>query len=619
MQHLKKTQNQDVNTEIESPLASDTDYEACLASFKASIAATEDGRNVPLMKKSFRQHLPSGPLAWQYYVAVLQHTIQLGCTPTPVLQCLLEKEGHLLRATGLSESVDGWVSFLDCLESLQNANHAHTSSLVRRIYGMLAQLATEGERSTKKTHDAVLLRLIKIVGDSAFTRKSKEAASAARLPYALAAKLRRSTENTVLLSHLSQSAGLKQTIITTVYSVAAAPDRFVTAARALFYMPHQRLLAQVHAITLHFANHIRGRRNLADSQRSQRMKVWLQLLQQVGSKTSTDKTLLEAALAPLAGELQNYNAPAVMRPETLVEALLLHQNLDIQLPTTTNKPRRFPALLADVLVQIQAQPKAYTNLLDVALPLIVRHAGIGVLMRCIRTMEEQRLPLSTTINFEVLLAKELNGLRARTDNFSESQLQERAFTLQACEKLINVLSRMGHALPAAMAEVADLVGTRQFDNLLSSARVNNALPVAFCDATKDLSLTERVAVVHQLAYYYSHDTTRTHREVWRSVYYLYNYLVSNSLPIGPLFTKAVVHSSIIRPLAENRFVSARRLIWVCHLVARVEGDEVAARVENHFYTWRGDLIGRAKRIYVGVGGSVQNKAHVGTMKRLGLI
>jgi hypothetical protein len=51
----------------------------------------------------------------------------------------------------------------------------------------------------------------------------------------------------------------------------------------------------------------------------------------------------------------------------------------------------------------------------------------------------------------------------------------------------------------------------------------------------------------------------------------------------------------------------------------VEGDAVAAQVEAEFYRQRGEIIRRAKEAYIGVRGSKHNKAHIGTMKRLGMI
>lgn len=534
-----------------------------------------------------------------------------------MLGCLLEKDGQLLRIADPLQNADGCAALLDCLDIIELqpsavAKRVRQSSTLRQIYANVAQLAVQAARSTTEAQDAILLRLIQKTGYHASRKGSKELASATELLCALATNLRESSENELLVSLLAHSSHAQEVVTSTVYSVAATPDRFASAERALSYMPRLQLLAQVPTITLHFASKSRGKSRSVSSTPLHRMNVWLRLLQRV------DKSLLEAAMVSLAKNMFSYDASAMVRPEILINAMLLHQDLDVRSSPVDKKTTRFQELFADVLLQVQAQPAAYSNLLNMALPLIARYAGLSLLLRSIRTMEEQKLPLSTNIDFDALIMKELGTLPARTDDLSESQLQTRAFTLQACEKLLNVLSRMGYALPARMEEVGNLVGIRQFDHLLSRAKANSSLPIAYRNS-KDLTLMERVAMVHQLAHHYSEDTTRTHREVWRSIYYLYHYLSSNSLPIGPLFTKAVVHSSIIRPLSENRFVSARRLIWVCHLVARVEGNEVAGRVENHFWTWRGDLIGRAKRIYVGVGGNKQDKAHLGTMKRLGLI
>ena len=597
----------------------DVEFEKYLGGFKTRIAVAGNVPNGLLLRQAFRRCLPPGPSVWKYYVAVIQHVHQLGCNPTPVLESLLEKDGHLLRLVNPLHDMNSLAEFMECLDNILKTKHARAPSKIHCIYGKMAESAARAERSTTEAHDAVLLRLIRHTGRSISYQGPEQLASAIKLSCVLAAKLRDSAENKLLLSHLTQSVHVRKVITSTVSHVAAAPGGFASAERALFYMPRQQLLALVPAITMHLARLARGNRNFAKPRDSRRISTWLQLLQQVDVKANTNKDLLKAAMVQLAKYSFSCDASNMVPPGFLIEAMLLDQEIDAQIPVPTKNSSHFPEQLAEILLQMKEELTTYTKLLDMALPLVAHHAGVDLLSSCIRAMEEQKLPLSTNMNFDVYIAKELDLLHSPADGLSESQLQKRAGTIQACEKLINVLSRMGHALPTRMEEVAGLSGARQFNHLLSRAKANNALPIAYRGADKDLSLTERVTMVHQLAYHYSQDTTRTHREVWRSIYYLYHYLSSNSLPIGPLFTKAVVHSSITRPLSENRFVSARRLIWVCHLVAKVEGDEVASRVENHFYTWRGDLIGRAKRIYVGVGGGKHSKAHVGTMKRLGLI
>lgn len=590
------------------------ELEQSLNSFRAGFAAAESGRSTPVLKGLFKQYLPSVPFVWNYYTAVLEHLHLVGWTAIPVLQCLLEEDGRLLRVLDPLQSPIDCAAFMDSLDMALETEHKGRRPLVHRILRVMAQSAAEARRSTTEVQDCILLRLIERTGNHVPDTKLETL-------YRLALNLSESAENKLLLSHIDVGKRVKEVIISTIRNVAAAPDGFASAERALSYMPRHQLLGVVPAITLRLAKSTTGKHNCQEQVNARNMDTWLQLVHQVDVKGDTGKQLLDAALNSLAGTLGVYRewTPFPTSPKYFVRAVLLRQGLDFQVPFAAETLPRVQNVFADVLAQLQARPDAYTAFLDLALPLVARHAGLTILLRCIRTMEEKELPLSTQMKFEPVIAHELAELQLPTADLSETQVQKRAFALQACEKLINALSRVGYALPAMTEEVAELSGIRRFDNVLVHARANHALPIACRDATTDLPLMERVVLVHQLAHHYSQDTTRTQRAAWRSVYYLYKYLHTSSLPLGPLFTKAVVHVSITRPLMENRFVSARRLIWVCHLVARVEGDEVAARLENTFYTRRGDLISRAKQTHVGAGGSKQSKAHVGTMKRLGLI
>ncbi|KAH6637611.1 hypothetical protein C7974DRAFT_389858, partial [Boeremia exigua] len=589
------------------------DLEQCLEGFKATFVAPQGGLHGLSMREAFEQHLPATPFLWKYYTAVLQYVRQTGCNADPVLKCLLRQDGRLLRIVNPLQSINECAEFMDCLDLTSKRASG------RRIFRIIAEMAGEFRRSSTEAHDIMLLRLIEHTGLQVPHTDSKEVAAATTmLLNALALKLSESVENKILLSHFAQPAKVRGVILSTVDSAADEDGSFASAERALFYMPRQQLLALVPDITSRLVNPTRGKHYSADSLNTYRLEKWFRLLHQVDIKANTDNALLNAVLVSLAKAMYHHDTKPMVPAEYFVKALLLHQHLDGQMLSPANEPRRVQTLFADVLLQMQAQPEQYTAFLNLALPLIAKHAGLHVLLCCLQTMNKQKLPLSTQMNFDSFIADRIAVLHTSTAKLAESQIQKRAFALQACEKLLHVLSRMGCALPARTKEVATLSGTRQFNNVLVHARDNHALPIVYRDLTADISLMERVALVHQLAHHYAQDTTRSHREVWRSIYYLYKFLLSNSLPIGPLFTKAVVHSSITRPLLENRFVSARRLIWVCHLVARVEGNEVAAQVEKRFFVWRGDLIGRAKRVYVSVGGSKHDHAHVGTMKRLGL-
>jgi hypothetical protein len=217
-----------------------------------------------------------------------------------------------------------------------------------------------------------------------------------------------------------------------------------------------------------------------------------------------------------------------------------------------------------------------------------------------------------------LLAKRIDFICQRT-SAKRSVQQHQAFALTACQRILEILGRMGVATETLLSRLQTIQAQRQFQHILDRALADNALPVPFRSLTPACPIEDRVGLIHQIAHQYSINNTRTQREIWRAIYFLYRYLQANSLPIGPVFSKAVVRSSITRPLSENHFISARRLVWVCQLVARVEGEEAAKKVESAFWYWRGDLIKHAKDVYVAAGGDRRDKAHVGTMRKLRLI
>lgn len=602
---------------------SDREFEKCLEAFKATLATAQAGHRE--LGDVFVQHLPSAPSLWRYYAAVLEHLGQLGHDRKPFLARLLHSNGDLLRKTNAFEGASDCAKFMEQLGSVSELQKVRDN-----ILDIIAQMVLQAKNSTTEAHDVVILRLIEHTGRNMSLKGRHRLLSAVlKRSYALASKLRQSPDKQLLLAHLAHPNRAQDVISSTVRSIAQASCDIATAERALFYMPHQHLLWLISRVTPRLANLRTSRRESTGSTMrksrsdvAQNLDVWLQLLHRVDTKAKTNGAFLHAATASLAralGTVWSKKHAARVQQEYLIKALLLRLGIDADIPLTMNEPRQFHVLFGDVLLQLRTQPTDHTALLDLALPLITEHAGSIGLLRCLQTMEELGLPLSTHVDFDSLVANEIAMLQDSTAALSQKQLQNRALIMQSCEKLLNTLDRMGHTLQARMVEVAALSGNRQFTNVLLHAKTTSALPLAFRDASTSLSLLDRVGLVHQLAVHYSQDTTRTQRATWRSIYYLYTYMKAHSLPVGPLFTKAVVQASITRPQAENQFVSARRLIWVCHLVARVEGDAAAARVEDQYWKWRGRLIGQSKRIYVGVGGNKHSKAHVGTLKRLRLI
>ncbi|KAF3047494.1 hypothetical protein E8E12_008969 [Didymella heteroderae] len=605
----------------EHTLLNRNELEQSLEDFKTGFAAAQSGRSTKRVegyfKELFQQNSPSTPYLWQYCATVLRHLDSVGGSPVPVLRVLLEGDGRFLRVLNARHSLSGCAAFLDSLDMVWENDHGRRRKpFVHRLFRVMAQLATEAEKSTTEAQDHLLLRLLERMAHRVPHTELKTLRG-------LASNLSESAENKLLLSLFDEAKQVQETIVSTICNStvrgnAAPPVGFADAVRLLSHMPRHHLLGVVPAVTLCLAKRAPGPSRdarLAISRHS--METWLCLIHQIDCKGEADNKLLDTAICSLAETLgvhvNSKWAPLPNSPKYFVKAVLLRQGLDLQVQYSAETLPRIQNVLAVVLVQLQTQPKAYTAFLDSALPLVAQHAGLVTLLRCLRTMEEEGLPLSTHTDFASVITHELAELELPAASLSHVQARERAYTLQACKRLVKVLSRAGYTLPAMTQEV------RQFNNVLENARINHALPIDRRDTAIDLPLMERIVLVHQLAHHYSTDTTLTQREAWRQIYYLYKYLDTNSLPLGPLFTKSVTHVAITRPLLENRFVSARRLIWVCHLVARVQGDAIAAQVEADFYKQRGEIIRRAKKTFIGFGGSKHNKAHIGPMKRLGMI
>lgn len=593
------------------------ELEQSLDNFKIGFAAAQSASNTKpvkgYFKQLFQQHLPSSPYLWQYCAAVLRYLDSVGGTPVPVLRVLLEGEGRILRVPNGLNGLYDCAAFLDGLDLVWENDHAtRRKPFVHRILRIIAQLVTEAEKSTTEAQDQLLLRLIERMAHRVPHTELKTLRG-------LASKLSENAENEVLLSLLEEASLVQKFVVSTICSPTfrdndLSPVGFAVAARQLSNMPQQHLLSVVSAITLRLAQTAQDRsRGLCIRQSS--METWLRLIQQIDLKGGVDIKLLDVAIGalvePLGAHINNKVSPLPDAPKYFVQAMLLRQGIDLQIKYP-EETLPLTLTLGNVLRQLQIQPRAYTAFLDAALPLVARHAGPIACLQCLRTMVEESLPLSTKADLASVINHVLAELKFPAASLSSTQALEPANILRASKRLDKVLRRTGHTL-LATTEV------RQFSNVLENARTNHALPIDRLNTAVDSTLMERVALVHQLAHHYSLDTTLTQRQAWRQIYYLYTYLDSNSLPLGPLFTKALAHASITRPLLENRFVSARRLIWVCRLVARVEGDVIAAQVEADFYRQRGEVIRRAKTAYIGAGGSKHNKANIGSTKRLGMI
>ncbi|KAF2641500.1 hypothetical protein P280DRAFT_517698 [Massarina eburnea CBS 473.64] len=239
--------------------------------------------------------------------------------------------------------------------------------------------------------------------------------------------------------------------------------------------------------------------------------------------------------------------------------------------------------------------------------------GIRRVLGFLQPLAESGVKLSSTTFLASFVAQSIQ--RARTAPLlTEKNRQHHAFALKICGELEKVATSFSVRIPEG---VKSLEARRQFKHILDRATDAHAIPLAYRNLNYDISVSESVTLLHNLADQYSIDQTRTSRQNWRSIYSLYKYLVTYGLPIGPLFSQAAVRVCLVQPMSKGDFVSARRLRFVCRLVEPAEGEEIASKIEGIFWAWRGDMIRHAKDTLVGLG--EHGRAHIRTMRRLGIL
>jgi hypothetical protein len=276
------------------------------------------------------------------------------------------------------------------------------------------------------------------------------------------------------------------------------------------------------------------------------------------------------------------------------------------------------AMLETFVSRLRMEDLPYETVVQMILMNLARHAGLQATLSFLQVVARRKLSLADPLPLYALVTQKMAALQ-KTKLVSEEARQREAFLIHAGPRILELLNQISSSHNDVQVDIASLRSRRQFEHILSSAKCRNALPLVYRNSSTSMSRVEQVHLIHQLAHQYTSTNTLSQREAWRATYYLWRYLHEHSLPVGPLFSKAVVRVAIIRPMSENRFVSAKRLLWVCRLVASVEGEDIAKKLEATFWDWRGELIKHAKDIYVSVGGDHRDKAHIGTMKSMGLI
>lgn len=632
------------------PATSDAvDIQACFDQFKTAIAQTDSTSRKQDLISAFESSCP--PLcanAWEYNVMVIEHLLERNWDPAPLL-ALAEDRPFLFTLPPTYTS-----AHRELLRHAQKISIAfpHGNRQLHALYVRLAQAAASADISIDATQDAELIAICRQLWQSSHTLGSKLCDSVRELLCAVASKLENQQTRVALhpvLAQIYSKDGSKHAIMQLISRASASLDQYVAAANVLCCMPRNLLLDIIPTYTLHLSS-VKRKSRAAVSTHKAKWSTWLELICRAEKDSALGLAFLDAAIEPLAKaafhkvskEPSTRRYTDCVRPENLLHTLLfkfaeqdavyatskltIAQSIDSSLLSISsrNEVLQPEAVVATVLSALKKACLPHGKFADAVAALLAQHGNLGTLVKFMNKLKDCRLALSETSAVDAVIQDRMNALQQQAASLTNTQVQHNALTLHNCQIISSMLRKIASVPVVERETVASTVFTavrvqRQVQHILDRADAACALPLTLRNLSTDMMLEDRVALIHQLAHQYSLDRTRSHREAWRAIYYLYKHLKEHSLTIGHLFSRAVVRTSIIRPLSEQRFVSARRLIWVCHLVARVEGEEVAKQIERDFWQWRGDLIKHAKHIHDSVGADRREKAHVSTMKKMGML
>lgn len=610
------------------------DPKACFETFRTRITGinelVHEERN-RVLSETFQKCCPAFNV-WTYNILVLRHLLHLGYDPKAILE-QHSAFNFALPPIYSPETLD----FLACLETL-GSQYPHCIQDIHQLCLRLANSVQFAKTSRSPYQDTILFMLIRQLWHTSHLQCNRLEESILQAVCLVADKLWNRVTRRTLRAIASDITQADYRITLLVGLVHQDPGLLPAATHVLSCIPRDRLSDLIPIITLRSAKTAASKTKAQGTNSLGHMHVWLQLLHQLDSRMAlSHASFVDSAIAPLSKYVFAYKEELYARIPILLSALLAKASQtatfqDVPMSKISDllasfatmvkesSPLHVEAILGMFMSRVQSKGLPHEPLTGMIVDVFVRHAGLKATPQLLQVLDRRRLTLADATPLHQLVAERVAVIRSSSSKtLSEKVLQHHAFDLQACEKMLQILSRISSTSEPLQLELRTLQAQQQFQHILTRAHADHVLPLAYRRVTASTSTEEKVNLIHQLAHQYTTDNTRSQRTAWRAMYYLYKYLQQNSLPMGPLFSKAVVRISIIRPMSENRFVSARRLIWVCQLVARVEGEEVAKKIESTFWHWRGDLIQHAKSVYIGVGGDRQNKAHVGTMKRLGLI
>jgi hypothetical protein len=594
---------------------------ASVEAFKMCIAELVPRDRNAVLSQAFQDCCLASADTSLYTVLVIRHIVELGWNPAPVLN----QHNTSSFALPSMRSPETSTLLVDLGKILEK--YSHCVSDIYQIHLRLANsvMSEPAETARSRYHDADIMTLLRQLWLSAHLQSAEIEHSVVHILHPMAQYISNRFCRGSISAILSDATKVEHRLPALVKKVEEDLSRLPTAVEVLSCLPRKRLSQYLPTMV---SNQLRNAK-------SSTQHVWLELLHQLDLGLAPRYTpLVDHAMAALATHVfarrvhrVQYELGIRVLLSTVVakafRADILHDSPNIlaSFGTATEQIGTLPvdAIFEVLLSHLKKEGLPHEAIVQCFLGLVARHAGIRDTIPFLRVLEKRKLYLSDAAPMQQHITRELNAIRT-SNKATEQKRQQNAFALHICHMASELLGEISSSSITIKDEVDTLQAQRQFAHILARAQLDHALPLAYRDADATAwSTDESVYLIHQLAHQYSTDYTRTQREAWRAMYYLYKYLRQNSLFVGPLFSKAVVRLSVVRPLSENRFVSARRLIWVCHVVARAEGEDVARQLEATFWQWRGDLLKHAKTVYVTAGGDRRDKVHINTMKRLGMI
>ncbi|KAH7393838.1 hypothetical protein DE146DRAFT_722051 [Phaeosphaeria sp. MPI-PUGE-AT-0046c] len=576
-----------------------------------------------ILREAYQECCPTSEV-WMYTTRVFRHMLHLGLNPQAVLSHQAKSE-YAVPPIHTEESSD----ILDCLEKFMH-QYPHCVSDIHRIHIQLAKTAALVSPSNVY-QETRLLKLVKHMWLSAHLQGIGRSTSTLDLLHSIANNCNNQTRRTTLTTIFSAVTPLETALFNLVLELKDELGLMAPAMDIVSCIPHEVLLQSVRKLTNDIAKGaIRG----VGKSRFERLKglhVWLQLLHQLDDKnTQTERKLVDTAFTTVAEYV--FSSPDLHKQSPLLFSTCLiiasqkaaYRDIPFSKISATlkacyavleqNGSPSFEVTSGVVMSKMLAKRLPHKVVVQMIADTLVRHAKLGAIRDFLNVLDRRSLALVDPTSVYSRISHQVAIMQKNTNVSSNDDA-----ILYTYQQVLRPLSQISTIPGGLEVKLERLIAERQFKNILQGAEALSLLPPEYCNYQADMPLDERVFLIHQIAHQYTTHPELSQKVASRAIYRLYQYLQQQSLPIGPLFSKAVVRVSIIRPMLENRFVSARRLIWVCHLVTKVEGEDVAKKIEANFWHWRGDLIQHAKGVHNSIGGHRQEKAHVGTMKKLGLI